>query len=247
MGRIRARLTPDLGSRNEQARDSWVRRELAAIPDGWRILDAGAGEQPYRTACSHLAYVSQDFAQYRGVGDIGLQPGAWDASAVDIVSDITAIPVPDASFDAALCTEVLEHVPDPIAVVRELARIVRPGGTLVLTAPFASLTHQAPFHFSTGFGPAWYEYHLPAAGFEIVQMTPNGDYFAYVAQEIGRTPDVGRRYAPGAVIRRRDRGSLLTTLRVLDRLASVDQRSAELLCFGWHVRARRIDGADAGG
>lgn len=237
--RIRARLTPAIGTQNERTRDEWVRRELAAIPPGWRILDAGAGEQPYRSACAHLEYVGQDFGKYHGTGDVGLQPGVWDASGADIVSDVTSIPVPDASFDAALCTEVLEHVPDPIAVIRELARIVRPGGTLLLTAPFASLTHQAPFHFSTGFGRAWYEHHLPAAGFEIVEVTPNGSFFEYLAQEIRRTPEVAGRYARDARMRRRDLAALLASLRTLDRLSSADSGSAELLCYGWHVRARR--------
>jgi hypothetical protein len=64
-----------VGSHNERNRDDWVRRELSSIPAAWRILDAGAGEQPYRSACAHLKYVSQDFAKYHGTGDIGLQPG----------------------------------------------------------------------------------------------------------------------------------------------------------------------------
>jgi len=63
---------------------------------------------------------------------------------VDVISDITSIPLPDASFDACLCTEVLEHLPHPIEALRELARLLRPGGRLILTAPFCSLTHFSP-------------------------------------------------------------------------------------------------------
>jgi hypothetical protein len=76
------RLTPTVGTNNASTRDGWVRRELGTIQPGWRILDAGAGEQPYRAACAHLKYVSQDFGQYVGTGEVGLQHGAWDASGV---------------------------------------------------------------------------------------------------------------------------------------------------------------------
>lgn len=49
------------------------------------------------------------------------------------------LPWPDAGFDAAVCLDVLEHVPDPAAVVAELARVVRPGGTLVVSVPHRGL------------------------------------------------------------------------------------------------------------
>lgn len=69
-----------------------------------RILDAGAGELAYKHFCSHLHYVSQDFAQYDGKGNAsGLQMGTWDQSNLDIISDITSIPEKDASFDAIMC------------------------------------------------------------------------------------------------------------------------------------------------
>ena len=64
--------------------------------------------------------------------------GSWDQTGLDIVGDITSIPEPDASFDAILCVEVLEHVPDPLAALRELGRLLKPNGQLILTAPFCS-------------------------------------------------------------------------------------------------------------
>ncbi len=53
-----------VGTKNETTRDAWVRQQLRALPAGWRILDAGGGEQPYRDACAHLDYVAQDFGSY---------------------------------------------------------------------------------------------------------------------------------------------------------------------------------------
>src|ERR1700730_6135442 len=95
-----------VGTTNESVRVDWIKSTLQKIPAGSAILDAGAGECQFRKFCSHLQYTSQDFAQYDGKGKVGLQTGIWDNSQIDIVSDITAIPRPNASFDAIMCTEV---------------------------------------------------------------------------------------------------------------------------------------------
>lgn len=69
-----------------------------------RYLMPGAGGLQYKKYCTHLEYVSQDFGQYDGKGNsIGLQTPEWDNTKLDIVSDITNIPVSDASFDGVIC------------------------------------------------------------------------------------------------------------------------------------------------
>lgn len=184
---------------NEDNRQRWLQSTLSSLPKGWRILDAGAGQLRNKRFCEHLQYVSQDFGQYDGKGDgTGLQTGGWDTSRIDIVSDITQIPQPDASFDAILCSEVLEHVPDPIPALKEFGRLIRPGGKVILTAPFASLVHFAPYHFSSGFSRFWYEYHLPRAGFAIEELTANGDWFALWRQETLRLGSMARRHGDWA-------------------------------------------------
>jgi Methylase involved in ubiquinone/menaquinone biosynthesis len=52
-----------------------------------------------------------------------LQTGPWDNSKLDIVSDILSIPLPDHSVDAIMCTEVLEHIPDPLGAIKEFSRL----------------------------------------------------------------------------------------------------------------------------
>ena len=81
-----------------------------------------------------------------GLPDEGLQSKKCDTTRIDLVSDITAISAPDASFDATLCSELLEHVPEPTPALDEFARLLKPGSFLILTAPFASNEHMAPYH-----------------------------------------------------------------------------------------------------
>ena len=225
-------------SRNEEARNEWIANALKAIPQGARILDAGAGEQRLKKLCSDLKYVSQDFAAYDGKGDEqGLQTSKFDYGELDIISDITDIPEPDGSFDAILCIEVLEHVPDPIGAVKELSRLLSPGGRLILTAPFCSFTHFSPYHFSTGFSKYWYEEHLTSAGFNIESMEANGDFFSFVSQELTRVPSVSKTYVGRNVniFEKLLLGLVVILLRRISRRGGTP--SAELACFGYHTLA----------
>jgi len=230
-----------VGTLNEANRISWIEKTLRRIPKGYKILDAGAGQQQFKNFCSHLKYVSQDFAKYDGRGDKrGLQTKVWNNSNLDIVSDITSIPRPKASFDAILCTEVFEHLPDPISALKEFSRLLKKNGYLIITAPFCSLTHFSPYHFYSGFNRYFYETYLTKFGFKIIGIKTNGNFFEYLAQEIRRIPEVKRIY-----LRSFKRNILETTahkitLHFLDRWTKKDNGSDELLCFGYHVFARKI-------
>jgi SAM-dependent methyltransferase len=226
------------GTTNEEERVKWIEQTLKKIPAGLTLLDAGAGECQFKKFCSHLKYISQDFGQYHGEGNVGLQIGSWDNTKLDIVSDITSIPLPDASVDAIMCTEVFEHIPDPIAAIKEFGRLVKPGGYLLITSPFASLTHFAPYHFASGLSRFFYEKHLPDHGFEISDLALNGNYFEYIAQENHRIKSVASKYA-----RRKlnilEKIIIHLNIYILGRLSKRDNGSSELLCYGVHVFARK--------
>jgi SAM-dependent methyltransferase len=226
---------------NERQRIEWVESVLKTIPAGRRLLDAGAGEQRYRRFCSHLDYVAQDFGQYDGSGDSrGLQTGTWDASGVDIVSDITAIPRASSSFDVVLCTEVLEHVPDPLKALDEFARLLRPGGKLIMTAPFGSLVHFAPYFFATGFSRYWYEHHLSHRGFVVETLTPNGDWFDVLYQETLRLPQLAWRANPfGGIFMTPFALMMMLALR-LYRMARMRNATSDIATFGFHCVARKV-------
>ena len=230
-----------VGTTNEYTRRLYVEKVITELEPGLRLLDAGAGEQQYKRLCGHLKYVSQDFAQYNGVGDnVGLQMGKWDNANLDIVCDISNIPEPDASFDVVLCTEVFEHLPDPIGAIREFSRLLRPGGKVIITAPFCSLTHFAPYHFYSGFNRYFYETTLVNNGFCDLKIEPNGNYFEFLAQEVRRIEDVAATYGARPKIRFYERLVIWAALGMLRRLSKHDEGSAALLHFGCHVQAVKL-------
>jgi SAM-dependent methyltransferase len=232
---------------NTVHRAEWVARHAASTPAGARVLDVGAGIGQYRSLFAHCDYRTQDF---------GLEPGtAGKYTPLDYESDITAIPVPDGSFDVVLCTEVLEHVPKPVAAVREMSRILRPGGRLLLSAPLGSHLHQEPYHFYGGYTPYWYRHFLPAVGCDVEAIEPNHGFFSFFGQEALRFSEYVRpRNTRGRPFGQRVALSMIwvATLplfhalpvlaRSLDRLAL--ERTATV---GYHVVAmkRAAQGPDA--
>jgi SAM-dependent methyltransferase len=220
---------------NENNREKWLESELNKLPKGIKILDAGAGELDKKKYCHGMEYISQDFAKYDGEGDgAGLQMGTWDQTKIDIISDITCIPVSDESFDAIICIEVLEHLPDPLSAIKELMRILKKGGTLIITAPFSSLTHFAPYHFCTGFNRYWYLEHFNNLGAESVDVINNGNYHALITQELGRLPYTIDHYASSKFNFIEDWAHRILMSK-LSKLAKKDRLSQDLACFGYNV------------
>ena len=97
---------------------------LARVAPGAAVLDIGCREGGLR------AWLPGD-VRYQGM-DITPEFAAPEILIRD-VSD--GIPFPDATFDHVFCIEVLEHVPNPFGALREIHRVLRPGGVLVLSVP----------------------------------------------------------------------------------------------------------------
>lgn len=226
-------------SDNSRKRDLWIQNILSNIPSDLKILDVGAGECQYKKYCTQLNYTSQDFCEYNGQGNKrGLQTGVWNTNQIDIISDITHIPVQDSSFDIILCSEVLEHVPDPIKAFKEMDRILRPGGYIILTAPFCSLTHFAPYHFMDGFDRYFYE-HIFAQNYRIEKLDSNGNFFDYLAQEVSRIPMVVKSYSSGK-ISFMDNLLLSVLHKRLKKWSTTTKGSENLLCFGYMCLAQKL-------
>lgn len=168
----------ELFSFNLVRRDRFIAEQAKQLPQGSRVLDIGAGPCAYRNFFAHCDYKAQDFGALEGVR---LRYGCY--GDIDYICDATAIPVSAGSFDAVVCTEVLEHHPEPIRVVKEIARVLTPGGRLILTAPLGAGIHLEPYHFYGGYTPFWYQKFLPEAGFQHVQVEANEGSFRFFAQE----------------------------------------------------------------
>jgi SAM-dependent methyltransferase len=156
--------------------NGFVKRIAGEIAPGARVLDAGAGESSYKRFFAHCDYKSVDL----GVGDSN-----WDYSNLDYVAPLTDLPVEDNTFDAILCTQVLEHLERPLASLCELHRVLKPGGRIYLTAPMAHAEHQTPYDFFrfTSFG---LRSLLARAGFGQVEIEPFGGMFTRWAYELPR-------------------------------------------------------------
>jgi SAM-dependent methyltransferase len=99
------------------------------------VVEVGAGERvanKMRFAAGARKYSRTDIVNCSG-------------AEVDILCDCTRMPFPDGSLDAVICSEVLEHVPNCLAAMREFSRVIKPGGHLVCTMPFFFPLHGADF------------------------------------------------------------------------------------------------------
>ncbi len=224
------------GTQNANNRNLWLEKVLKGIPSDSKILDAGAGNTNKKKYCDHLEYISQDIAQYAGTENTGgLHTGEVDYSKLDLVCDITDIPLEDNSLDAIMCIEVIEHLEDPLLAFKEFSRLLKKEGLLILTAPFNSLTHYAPYHYSTGFSKYYYQKHLPNYNFEIVDIRPNGNYYEYFAQETRRLSQVSKEYSNVKNLSPIFYLSRFYLLNFLKRQSKKDTNSDDLLCFGYNL------------
>jgi SAM-dependent methyltransferase len=163
------RLLPPNPSRKRL--HAWLTQAAASAPPGSRVLDAGAGEAPYRHLFDHVRYESADFEEVA-------KPYAEQTYTCDLAS----IPVEDGRFDRVICSQVLEHVPEPTAVLRELRRVLRPGGELWLSAPLFYEEHERPFDFYRYTQYAWKRF-ASELDFELISLEWMEGYYATLSYQ----------------------------------------------------------------
>lgn len=152
----------------------FVREAAAQVPPDARVLDAGAGEGRFRRYFGHVRYVGVDFA----AGDAD-----WDYSGLDAIADLVRLPFQDAVFDVAVCTQVLEHVSEPLQVLCEIRRALKPGGRLYLSAPQSWHQHQKPhdYYRYTSFG---LRHLLERSGLYVESVQALGGYFWFLSFQL---------------------------------------------------------------
>lgn len=98
---------------------------------------------------------------------------SWDYGRLDVRAALERLPFSNNRFDRIVCTETLEHVTEPDRVLRELARVIRPGGILLLSVPVLSPVHQAP-HDYFRYTPFGLRHLLKKTGFTAVSIDTYG-------------------------------------------------------------------------
>jgi SAM-dependent methyltransferase len=123
-----------------------------------RILDAGCGDKPYREWFGTVTeYVGLDVLPGPQVDIVVASDGCW--------------PLPDRYFDALLSSQVLEHVEHLELTLSEMNRVLRPGGTMVLSFPFLYNEHGIPFDFQRFTA---YRARQLLPGYEVVRLERQG-------------------------------------------------------------------------
>lgn len=142
-----------------------------------RVLDLACGGMPYR----ELIMREGDVSEYIGVD---LPPGENSPNRPDVVWDGSRIPLEGDSVDAVLMTEFLEHHADAEAVLREVHRVLCPGGLAFATVPFIWNLHELP-HDEYRYTPFSLERHFRNAGFGDVRVKALGGWNRSLAQMLG--------------------------------------------------------------
>lgn len=183
------------------------------------FLDVGCGTQPYLPYFGHVKKKTAcDFDATRG--------------NVDFACPADKVPLSDACMDSILCTEVLEHVPDPMAVWLEFHRLLRPGGRVLLTTPMYWPPHELPYDFYR------YPSHglrrlVEESGFKLLAIIPRGGPFAFWGQA---TVHVWQPFFRFAALR-----SVWNRLMLwLDRMGS-----SARITIGWTVLAEKLPASNA--
>ncbi len=160
----------------------WLTQTLrAAAPRAHgRMLDVGCGERRFEPMFT--PYIES----YTGVEHEGVFTST-DASArknrPDVLYDGHKLPFEAGSYDTVLCTDVLEHTPEPGNLIGEMARVLRPKGTLILTAPFTFRLHEEP-HDYFRYTPHGLTNMLERVGMRVLQIQPYGGLFSIVGHKL---------------------------------------------------------------
>ncbi len=144
------------------------------LPDGARVLDAGAGEMRHARHFGRQRYIGVDLA----VGD-----AAWDYGKLDAIADLAALPFSDGCFGACINIVTLEHVRDPLAALREMERTLAPGGRALVIVPHEWEVHQSPHDFFR-YTRHGMEHLLGAAGFAEWSVVAVGGYFRLLSRRL---------------------------------------------------------------
>lgn len=132
-----------------------------------RLLDIGCGSKSKQLLIGDLV------AQYVGLDHADT---LHDLTQADLIGTAYEIPVADASFDSVLCTAVLEHLENPLAALNEAARVLKPRGYALYTAPLYWHLHEEPRDFFR-FTRHGLQHLFSISGWEVIDIVPMSGFW----------------------------------------------------------------------
>lgn len=177
---VDGRLVPE-PSRPGSQLSQWLLLDalFATAPHvGGHVLDVGCGKKPYASVFAARA------ESYLGC-DWPPEHAQADDHRADVFADAMRLPFASQAFDTVLCTEVLEHLPDPRLCISEMARVLRPGGALLVSVPFFYWLHEYPrdYYRYTEYG---LRHLLSEAGFDVTDIRRRGGVLAVLLDLQGK-------------------------------------------------------------
>ncbi|MEE9543043.1 MAG: class I SAM-dependent methyltransferase [Thermodesulfobacteriota bacterium] len=152
-------------------RKAFLSLGLPLMKKGGKILDIGSGRAPYSKLIRGANVVTIDFSADKRPMTVG---------------SCTELPFKGSSFDSVICTEVLEHVSEPETALREIFRVLRPGGNFYITVPMLGCLHYEPHDFFryTKYGLM---HLLEKTGFKVTALKPFGGLFSFICVRFSET------------------------------------------------------------
>src|SRR5207253_8206909 len=132
------------------------------------VLDLGAGTKPYAPLYGRY---------FNSCTSVDVPHSPHDIGGVDVMASADDLPFDAESFDCVICTEVLEHCPEPRETMAEIARVLKPGGWVFLTTPFLRPLHEMPSDYYR-YTPSGLGRLAETTGLIVRSIRPRGDYTA---------------------------------------------------------------------
>ena len=140
------------------------------------VLDIGCGGQPWRWLLEHCDYLGIDIYNCN-------QEYGYSHDDKVVYYDGKKFPFDDHSFDHILCTEVLEHVKEPVEFLHECNRCLKLGGSMYFTIPFSARFHYIPNDYWR-FTPSGLSIIFGQAGFEKIKISPVGNEVSVIVNKV---------------------------------------------------------------
>lgn len=147
-------------------------------------VDVGCGRAKYKNLIKKYAntYITVDNAS----SDVQFEN---PETKPDVISDVLSMPFKENTFDTVICTEVLEHVEDPLALMREISRILKKDGNAIVSSGWIAAYHQEPKDYWR-FSPDTYQLLCDKSNLELVELHKQGGLFTSLLYLIRRNIDL---------------------------------------------------------